>query len=397
MKFAILFLAAAAAACTGGVSGDGCHACPAALTLLDAHHGLGDGVTTGNLTVWPVFTDAPLDVGEVYTLEEALGKGLAEVREQGAAATAERAEAPEGLDELELALVELEDAATVGTLVVENRSDRPILICAGTVVEGGNQDRQIGQDFVVQAGATVPVDAFCVEQGRWNGVREGVATGDLFVLADYYAPASTRGCAQYEKDQDAVWTSVANTRLFFFQAHESDGDDFNALNDPSLRDSFRDPVVYARGAAESTSLAVVLDAAAEAAPDALDATMKAVREHFDASPDAVGFAYAIDGRAVAVRTFANAPLFRRHFDAFLRTMAHEAKLAAAAREGPAPAARVEDVVALVASVEKSDETVTPTAALNRNGVRASGKGWASACYLPKGDGVLAVTRDWTMK
>ena len=37
--------------------------------LLDAHRWLGEPVEIGNLTVWPVHTDAPLDVGEFLTFD----------------------------------------------------------------------------------------------------------------------------------------------------------------------------------------------------------------------------------------------------------------------------------------------------------------------------------------
>src|SRR5439155_384601 len=71
-------------------------------------------------------------------------------------------------------------AARVNPLVIENPGKLPLLVLAGTVVRGGKQDRQIGADFVIEAGKTVPVDAFCVEHGRWDATRDGVATGGRF-------------------------------------------------------------------------------------------------------------------------------------------------------------------------------------------------------------------------
>ena len=72
------------------------------------------------------------------------------------------------------------DSATVNQLVIASTADLPILVTAGTILKGGKQDRQLGQDLLVAAGATVPVDAFCVERGRWNGVREGQSTDGVF-------------------------------------------------------------------------------------------------------------------------------------------------------------------------------------------------------------------------
>ena len=43
----------------------------------------------------------------------------------------------------------------MNTLVIENKGDVPIYVLAGTVVKGGKQDRQIGQDFIIEGKKTV--------------------------------------------------------------------------------------------------------------------------------------------------------------------------------------------------------------------------------------------------
>ncbi|MHC5011726.1 MAG: ARPP-1 family domain-containing protein, partial [Planctomycetota bacterium] len=55
-------------------------------TPLDEHRTLGEPLTVENLTVWPIYTDAPRDMGEYLTLHEAQEQGLAEVRETGGGA-----------------------------------------------------------------------------------------------------------------------------------------------------------------------------------------------------------------------------------------------------------------------------------------------------------------------
>ena len=47
----------------------------------------------------------------------------------------------------------------VNQLVVENRGKMPILAPAETVLEGGKQDRRLGEDLIAEAGKTVPVEA----------------------------------------------------------------------------------------------------------------------------------------------------------------------------------------------------------------------------------------------
>ena len=120
------------------------YAIPAALTLcavvatygddslkIDDHRRLGEPIQVENLTVWPVLTDTPVETGEILSLHEAQEKGLVKIREKGAGRDGRG------------------DQATVSKLVVENLSDRPVLVTAGTIVKGGKQDRQLGQDLVI--------------------------------------------------------------------------------------------------------------------------------------------------------------------------------------------------------------------------------------------------------
>lgn len=323
---------------------------------LDERHTLGRAVTVGNLTVWPVFADEPLDLGEFLTLQEATEKGAAEVREVGAA--------PEGQ------VVEGGDAATVQTLVIENRGAAPILVCAGTVVTGGKQDRQIAQDFVVQARTTVPVDAFCVEQGRWAATRRGEETKGLFVASSINAFSKVRAAGQFETSQSAVWHEVARSQA--------------------------ETATHNSAFLASSSFAALTELTDKAAGAEIDRRTEAVREHFaglDRRP--VGFAYAVNGRPVNVRAFAHHRLFERQFDPFLRSMASESLLART--KEAAPRARAQDVAELVRSLQASEESVEETRALNRNGLRETGLGYQARCYVPTGRGWASLTQDWTAK
>jgi len=317
---------------------------------LDDHHTLGAPVAVSNLTVWPVFADRPLDLGEFLTLSEALARGAAEVRER-------------------------DGAGQVNTLVLENKADLPILICAGTVVAGGKQDRQIGQDFVVQAKATTPIDAFCVEQGRWMASRGGVQTLGKFFVAEGVASRSVRSAGQYEQSQDKVWEQVAEVK--------------KSVVDPQGTRNVR------LSHFDTSSYAVVMDATAKAAAGKLEEYARLVREHFAAQDGCIGFAYALNGEPVTVRTFAHPRVFRQQFAPFLKTMAAEALLAAgeSARE-----ARAADVVALVRGIADANEELSDTAGLNRNGIKATRAAFASSCYVEReGGGWVALTNDWTAR
>ncbi|MCZ6794029.1 MAG: hypothetical protein O7J95_10495 [Planctomycetota bacterium] len=138
------------------------------------------------------------DVGEFLTLEEAQNRGLAVVREIGGGTQGQTAQVAEG-----------SGSATVNTVVVGEPVEAadPRLRRHGDQGGGGNQDRQIAQDFIVSAGKTVPVEAFCIEPGRWSAERAGGLTNGLFRSVGLLAAKSVAS-AQYEKSQGTVWKNV---------------------------------------------------------------------------------------------------------------------------------------------------------------------------------------------
>src|SRR5258708_3999499 len=130
---------------------------------------IGAAKTFDNLTVFAVTSKSQVDIGPMTSLDLALAKHAAQVKEIGADRSSRG------------------DGAQVNSLVIDNQGDVPIYVLAGTIVKGGKQDRQIGDDFIVGARQTVPVDAFCVEHGRWTTDREGIATGGQFAVVGLLA------------------------------------------------------------------------------------------------------------------------------------------------------------------------------------------------------------------
>ncbi|MCY3020342.1 MAG: hypothetical protein NTW87_15090, partial [Planctomycetota bacterium] len=148
---------------------------------------LGQAIQADNVTAWPLFSNQPVEkLTEYVTLAEAQDKKQAEVREVGARQPQQGGNAPaaqqEAANQAQPSAENRQQAqggqqmsgggATVNTLVIENKGALPILVLAGTLLKGGQQDRQIAQDFIVAPSQTVPVDAFCVEHGRWTASRD---------------------------------------------------------------------------------------------------------------------------------------------------------------------------------------------------------------------------------
>ena len=76
---------------------------------------------------------------------------------------------PLTLDEgLERGLVKVLETGTVAELKVENTGTEDVLIHAGDIVKGGQQDRVVTTTFILKPNSCpVPLNVFCVEAGRW--------------------------------------------------------------------------------------------------------------------------------------------------------------------------------------------------------------------------------------
>jgi len=364
---------------------------------LDDIHRVGAAIPLGGLAVYPIYATAQEDLGDFVTLQEALAAGKAEVREIGGDAPRQaRAPAPgrrprpstlgepatpdppaqvqrgswepaveqRALDPSQLA----GGGASVNTLVIENRGEVPILVLAGTIVKGGRQDRQIGQDFVVGAGQTVPVDAFCVEHGRWTGTRDGQATGGKFSTVPLLAQKDVRGAGQYEKSQGKVWEKVAEVNA-------------GAGKDPGT----------------GTLLATLDDAEVTARREALAKQAGAALAALPDAADVVGLAWANDGEVRAVRWFASHRVYERFAPTLLQTAAVEAVTTdAAAKPKPAPAA--DAVLAFVKAFDARAATETrETGSLNANTYFESDEGYKSECRLKGAAARRPVTVDFMSK
>ena len=110
------------------------------MTLSTVRLHVGQGTARGPLTVFPVWTDAP---------------SLGSSHRTGADApvdVAERAGSP-----------------AVDQLVVTNRGDRPVLLLAGELLEGGMQHRALTATTMLAPSRPTVLPVVCVEQGRWHG------------------------------------------------------------------------------------------------------------------------------------------------------------------------------------------------------------------------------------
>jgi len=155
-----------------------------------------DPVNYENISVFPVVSSYNQDTSPFLTLEEGIATGEVLVREQGSETMVR------GRDGHPTYIPQPSTGASVNQLVLINRSKRPLLLLAGELVSGGKQDRVIGKDRIVPAGAPpLPLDVFCVEHGRWTG-------GAQFAAANTIVHPSVRERAAVDQKQTEVWDAV---------------------------------------------------------------------------------------------------------------------------------------------------------------------------------------------
>ncbi len=151
-----------------------------------------------NLKIVPLFggksfVAANNDVGKYKTLKEVLGAGKVEINETGSV--------PQPTGE------NYGGGANVNQLMIRNLTNDTIFIMAGELVQGGKQDRVIGQNFLLPPGKDfVPLPVFCVEHGRWT-YKENDGKG--FDKHNSFTANSVRGKALKDADQSAVWAQVS--------------------------------------------------------------------------------------------------------------------------------------------------------------------------------------------
>ncbi len=367
----------------------------ATMTELNAELWMGPAVQADNVTVWPVFSKTPHEPlgAELVPLPDAQAQGWAVVREQGGGQpqgamlrNAAPPPSPRNVEPQQQRILEPQQqrivepqqqrilepiqqqadeqvqiggaGPTVNELVIENKGQKPILVLAGTLLKGGHQDRQVGQDFIVPAGKTVPVSAFCVEHGRWAGQREGQATGGVFEAKKALATKSVRSSAQYEANQQKVWDKVASENA-------------KAGNAPQT----------------GTFMATLEedDAAAKARREKLQAAIGSAFFSLSRQQHApVGLAYAVDGKVREVRVFSHPAIFQRLQDTLITTIAlegdlgqREAKTAGRAPGGPASAQQVVDLVRQSGEAAEEEQR---TKAGNVVKMRKAKAGWTAKTY-----------------
>ncbi len=175
-------------------------------------------------------------------------------------------------------------------LTVQNRTDRPVFLMGGDVVMGGNQDRVIAQDYIIEPRNLQNIEVFCVEKGRSSYHRPNAPEAEKEIAAFYgyhgvCSPSVRRGV--YQKNQQGVWQAVSK-------------------------------VTEANRAVSSTSAYTALWQADDPGRAQREACVNALQKAFDGMPDVVGFVAVSNGKVIGAEVFRTSELFNRRLVALLK-------------------------------------------------------------------------------
>jgi len=304
---------------------------------------LGSPLVYNNLTVFPVLADDSPARGDLITLDEGLRSGKVIITELGADGRTRTVNRRR-----------IRDDAEVNQLALTNKSGKALVLIAGEMIVGGKQDRIVGHDCIIEASNTpVPLDVFCVENGRWSGgssfgfgERAGVSSGRgggvgsgsgtgtgprmgggngsigaSQVMSLPLALPNVREKAQASKSQSEVWSAVAETVTINATSTET----------VNLTSVYRDKRVNKK-----------LGGYALAFKGKLAAT------------NIVGVVIAIGDKVVSTDVFANHTLFRAYWPKMLKSYALEA--VSTPRAGPKRVSRTEAEAFLARVQGESTET-----------------------------------------
>jgi len=274
MKRAIPFLLILAAACRS--------AGPATVEENGAKLRITGPYAYENLAVYLLHSDAR-DDRDFMTLDEGLKEGSVTVTEKG-----------EG---------------QVSELLLENSSPRALFIQEGDRVKGGKQDRIIGLSFVVPAkSGKMPIPSFCVEQGRWQA-KDGRVDGAFTAGDQQLAPKEVRAAAKAGKDQSEVWEEVGGVK--------------------------RKSQALLGSENTNSSLNETMDS--EKTKKALEPYQESLEGILAGTPDAVGVAFAVNGRIEEVNIYPGHKLLAKLYPRLLGSYALSAILEKKSGKSPTAA------------------------------------------------------------
>lgn len=274
-------------------------------------------ISHGDLTIFPVVSNKVHDTSQFITLDEGIRSGEVVVTEVGNLHSTMRRRPP---------YVQRPYAgAEVNRLVLVNNSKHPLILLAGEVVTGGQQDRVVGKDRIVPAESD-PVDlsVFCVEHGRWTATSTNFGTKGSVMLQP-----SVRMKAMADQDQQKVWDEVGRSKAQMSAkvaaAPSVSGGAGGVSGGTYAVRELESTSSYAK-ARDNAAVKQQVDQIVEPMQKSYESVIKQLRNQ-----NAIGVVVAVKGRIVWADMFASGALLDKYWPKLLDSYATEAMTASGSR------------------------------------------------------------------
>ncbi|PYP82227.1 MAG: hypothetical protein DMG65_26770 [Candidatus Angelobacter sp. Gp1-AA117] len=266
-------------------------------------------ISHGSLTIFPVVATKVHDTSGFLTLDEGIRSGDVTVTEVGKINSMLRRGHT----------MPLQSGAQVNRLVLVNNSKLPLILLAGEVVTGGQQDRVVGKDRLVPPESD-PVDlsVFCVEHGRWTESAPKFSTNGSVMVQP-----SVRKQAMVAKDQQKVWDEVSRSQGGLADmVAASPGVTAGApagqnANDITVRE-LHSTTSYAK-VRNNQAVKQQVDSITEPMQKSFESVIKQLRDQ-----NAVGVVVAVKGKIIWADIFASNSLLSKYWPKLLQSYAAEA-------------------------------------------------------------------------
>jgi ARG and Rhodanese-Phosphatase-superfamily-associated Protein domain len=265
----------------------------------------------------------------------------------------------------------IRETKSVNELSIQNISGMDqIFVQSGDIIKGGDQDRMIAMDMVLppRAGA-VSLRVFCVEHGRWY--RRGNEPAATFSSSTYNAPLNKlKLAARMNESQDDVWAEVSNAQLALAQGVAGkSGSEYGTMTtiggaghrgvagmSGGAVDAQAGPPARLQSALSPSSLQLTLEnpSVRQAQQKYIDALNKIATQ----SPDAIGCAYAVNGKILGADIYGSRDLFLKTWPVLLRSMAIEAVAQRAAVKNDTQVTS-EEVNGFLDAIDRGTSTAEP--------------------------------------
>ncbi len=230
--------------------------------------------------------------------------------------------------------VTVKETGSVNELSIDNNGTDYVFIHSGDIVKGGKQDRTISHDIIVAPNTKdMPLASFCVEQGRWEQRADEVVVA-FSANTKMLSSRDLKLAAKHENNQGKVWSKVSEQKAY--------------LNEKLSKRKGYAVEVAANESASSLQLALE----SEELKKSKDSIYEKLKDLID-MPDAIGYAYAINGEIYGVEVYNNKRLFADFWDKILESVIVEA----ISKEGEetSPEKTQKEVLAYMEAVKGNDK------------------------------------------